>query len=170
MKIVRFKGKFKDLVPNGWTFQKLFARNYRQYHKTCDGEKYSQGCRIWQHCGGYLEIDDLDSDFSAVLVQKIIDGTIHEWSSQIRKLGKPDQKETVHWFFTDETERQFIPRSSEEYNRIKRLKIDLDLDQETALEEFHKIIDRYQEWNARPELIEMLKDLVKRGWITVEEG
>lgn len=167
MKIVRFKGKFKDLIPDGWTFQKLFARNYRQYHKTCDGKPYSHGCRIWQHLGGYLEIGGLDSDFSADLVQKIIDGTIHEWSSEVRKLGKPDQKEIVYWFLTDEEERRFIPRSSPEYNRIKRLKFDLD--PETNKEEFHKVFDRYREWNARPELIDMLKNLVKRGWITVEE-
>lgn len=168
MKIVRFKGKFKDLIPDGWAFQKLFARNYRQYHKTCDGKKYSQGCRIWQHRGGYLEIGGLDSDLSAVFVQKIIDGTIHEWSSEVRKLGEPDQKETVYWFFTDEIERQFISRSSPEYNRIERLK--WDLDPETNEEEFHKVCDRYREWNARPELIEMLQDLAKKEWITVEES
>lgn len=171
MKIVRFKGSFKDLIPNGWTFQKLFARNYRQYHKTCDGEEYSQGCRIWQHHGGYLEIDDL-FNFSAILIQKIIDGNIEEWSSEITSVSTLKEKK-VYWFIIDQEEGRFIPRGSEEYTQLRKKTYTDSFDPSHASYDektFHAYFDRYRQWNARPELIEMLKDLVNRGWISVEEN
>ena len=167
MKIVRFKGKFTDLIPDGWTFQKLFARNYRQYHKTCDGERYSQGCRIWQHLGGYLEIDDLFSELSAVFVQQIVDGKIDEWGSKARSIFNQGKEETVYWFLIDQKENRFIARGSEEYKMLKKQKMDFDPDLDSKA--FHEFFDRYREWNARPELIKMLKKLVNRGWIAVEE-
>ena len=37
-KYIKFKGKFRDLIPDGWHFWKAFARNYRVYDKTCDGD------------------------------------------------------------------------------------------------------------------------------------
>lgn len=56
---VKFKGPFTELKKNGWTFQKLFGRNYRSYKKNCDGEEHGgTTLRIWQHLGGYLEIDE----------------------------------------------------------------------------------------------------------------
>ncbi len=170
MKIVRFTGKFVDLIPDGWTFQKLFARNYRQYHKTCDGEKYSQGCRIWQHHGGYLEIDDLSSDQSAAFVQQILDGKIDEWGSTVKSIFHQGKEQTVYWFVIDQKENRFISRTddrSDEYRSLKyrRLELDPDIDQVG----FHEFLDRYREWNANPDLIEMLKGLVSKKWIAVEE-
>jgi len=32
-KHLRFTGKFKELIPLGYTFHKLFARNHKVYHK-----------------------------------------------------------------------------------------------------------------------------------------
>jgi hypothetical protein len=171
MKIVKFKGKFKDLIPDGWEFQKLFARNYRQYYKTCDGEKYSQGCRIWQHLGGYLEVDNLDDDMSALLVQQIIDGKINEWGTrQIDIFSKTKETEIVYWFQIDTQERKFYPKHSNEYKEIKSKEWALwesdPADDDPRIKEFS---DRYQSWRARPELIDMLKELVNRKWIVVEE-
>lgn len=166
VQIVRFKGKFKDLIPNGWTFQKLYAHNYRQYHKTCDGKKYSQECRIWQHRGGYLEIDDLFNPLSAIFVQQIIDGKINEWASEIRNIFNPDKLETVYWFLIDQTENRFIARPSEEYKQLKKIRLNLDPD--TEKEAFNAHFDRYREWRADSELIVMLQDLVNKGWIGID--
>lgn len=33
MKLYCYTGDVKKLVPNGWTFQKLYARNYKTYRK-----------------------------------------------------------------------------------------------------------------------------------------
>jgi len=170
MKIVRFKGKFTDLIPAGWTFQKLFARNYRQYHKTCDGEKYSQGCRIWQHHGGYLEISDLSIEMSAVFAQKIIDGKIDEWASQVVNLYDQTKKDTVFWFIIDQQKKQFLPYHSKEYRSVKQeefLLVEAEVNEKNR-EKLYVHLDHYRSWNARPELIEMVKDLVSRGWIGVD--
>ncbi len=70
MKTVRFTGKFRDLKPLGYTFWKAFARNYRVYTKRPDGGKWGQAINIWQHCGGYLEIDDYQ-DLSYLVVELI---------------------------------------------------------------------------------------------------
>jgi hypothetical protein len=159
--IVRFTGKFTDLIPNGWTFQKLFARNYRQYHKTCDGEQYSQGCRIWQHHGGYLEVADL-GDLTAVLVKKIEDGKIHELGSESNFLGG---KETVYWFRIDMENGIFHPRGSEEYKRLQTVTWDMHKLPEAEQTAFYK---RYREFNLRPEMVTMLQDLVDKKWIKSE--
>lgn len=166
VKIVRFKGKFKDLIPDGWTFQKLYARNYRQYHKTCDGEKYGQGCRIWQHRGGYLEIDNLFNPLSAIFVQQIIDGKINEWASEIKRIYNTDKSNIVYWFLIDEQENRFIARPTEEYFQLKKIRLNLDPDVDK--EAFHAHYDRYREWSANPELIVMLQNLVNKGWIGID--
>lgn len=142
MKIVRFKGKFTDLIPNGWTFQKLFARNYRQYSKTCDSQK----CRIWQHHGGYLEIDDLCSEMSAVFVQKIIDGKIDEWRSECPSVFHPGKTLIQYWFFIDQTEKKFVARGTEEYQILNCEKFKLDSD--TNKEAFHAFCDKYRSWRV----------------------
>jgi hypothetical protein len=65
--ITKFIGKFRDLIPNGFHFQKLYADNYRQY---CLKEsKYSdQSIRVWQHHGGYVEIADFGM-YSALIFE-----------------------------------------------------------------------------------------------------
>lgn len=167
MKIVRFKGKFTDLIPNGWTFQKLFGCNYRQYHKTTTGEKHGQGCRIWQHRGGYLEIDDLYSEMSAVFVQQIIDGKIDEWRSEMPNVFHTGKTVIQYQFFIDQTEKKFVASGTKEYSILNRERFNLDPD--INKEAFHAFCDRYRSWHAKPELVEMLKDLVHRGWIAVED-
>lgn len=166
MKIVRFKGKFRDLIPAGWTFQKLFARNYRQYHKTCDGDKYSQGCRIWQHHGGYLEVDELFPALSAVFVEKIINGQITDWASKTNN-SFSKQEEIVYWFMIDREECRFIPYHSPEYKELRRIRL-FDI-LEMSDEDVEKHVRRYREWNTGQDLITMLKDLIDKGWITVED-
>jgi len=167
MKYVKFTGKFKDLIPNGWEFCKLYARNYRQYHKTCDGERYSQGCRIWQHLGGYLEIADL-FELSSVLVQQIKDGKIKEWESQSRWAKKT---EPVYWFLIDMEEGRFIPYCSPEYRKLKDQQYTFaDLDTDERKEAYDVYFERYREFNMRNELVDMIQDLLDKGWIEVCEN
>ena len=75
---VKFTGKFKDLIPQGWKFQKLFAGCQRIYRKTEDGSDYGPTLRIYQHLGGYLEIDDLFG-CSYLIVKQIQEGKLNEW-------------------------------------------------------------------------------------------
>lgn len=164
---VKFIGKFTDLIPQGWTFQKLFANNYRQYHKTCDGSEYAQGCSIWQHLGGYLEIADL-SNLSVVVVKQIADGKIKEWESQTTNIfdGKPD---FVYWFRIDTENKIFYPYHSLEYKKILREQWSLmDLpDGEEKKKKHRAFYDKYREFNMRSELITMIQDLLDKKQIMV---
>jgi len=54
----KYTGKYRDLMPTGYKFQKLFARNYRCYYKEfgiCE-----EWLKIWQK-GNDIEIMDLYS-------------------------------------------------------------------------------------------------------------
>lgn len=63
---IRFTGDFKNLIPMGFTFHKLFADNYKVYEKN--------RVWIWVAHGGYVEIGDLH-DLSTYVVKAILDGT-----------------------------------------------------------------------------------------------
>lgn len=170
-KYVKFTGKFTDLIPDGWKFCKLFASNYRQYSKTCDGEKYSQNCRIWQHLGGYLEIADLFSN-SWLIVQQIADGKIDEWATESRSFFEPHNLEKHWWLLVDYQDNKIL--GSNEAKQIKRLqwnkwdefqkKIISESDYNTFIKNYYK---RYREFNLRPEMITMIKNLLDKGWIKV---
>ena len=67
---MKFHGKFRELVPTGYTFSYMFARNYRCYFKNT---KYTDHIWIWQHHGGYVEINDFYQHSSLVL-QAVLNG------------------------------------------------------------------------------------------------
>jgi hypothetical protein len=170
-KYVKFTGKFKDLIPDGWTFQKLFARNYRQYHKTCDGEEYSQGCRIWQHLGGYLEVEDFFSN-SHIIVEQVASGKISEWISETScLLGDPTKKEKVCWLVFDREERRFIEYHSDELRKLtdRRYNFDNSLSEDEHKVWLNSYYKRYREANFMLELFDMIQDLLDKGWIEVQE-
>lgn len=55
IKTLKFTGNFRDLVPLGFRFQKLYARNYRCYHTYETEAKMSVW--IWQR-GRDIELED----------------------------------------------------------------------------------------------------------------
>lgn len=75
--ITKFHGKFKDLIPAGFKFQKLFARNYRQYCWRNPENPYSdETIDVWQHNGGYVEIAGLGL-FSSLIFKAFAVGGDH---------------------------------------------------------------------------------------------
>lgn len=73
--LTKFHGKFKDLIPHGFKFQKLFAKNYRQYAWTDPNNQYGDSIHVWQHHGGYVEINDL-GHFSRLIFNAFADYSI----------------------------------------------------------------------------------------------
>lgn len=84
--MIKFTGDFKKLIPMGFTFHKLFARNYRVYEKN--------KVWVWVAQGGYVEISDHYNN-SVHIAKKILDGTypVHEedrdYGIFVMKKGKP---------------------------------------------------------------------------------
>ena len=156
-KYIKFTGKFRDLKPDGWRFMKLFARNYRCYKKTCDGQEWSQACWIWQHCGGYLEIADF-YDLSYTIVEAL----------QAGKLIKIGDRGSC-WMSLNRTDEVLEPYD------FKIHKWPIHQAQETMSEQeasefMDKFFDKYREANIRYETVDMLQDLLNKGWIEVREG
>ena len=85
--MIKFTGDFKKLIPMGFTFHKLFSRNYKVYEKN--------SVWVWVAHGGYVEIRDFFSK-SKHIARKIYDGTypvnekdvIHNGFLLLKK-GKP---------------------------------------------------------------------------------
>lgn len=165
-KYVKFTGKFTDLIPNGWKFQKLFASNYRRYHKTCDGQKYSQGCSILQSRGGYLEICDLYSN-SWRIVELIKTGEISNCAVYFPKLDNPNEFEPSYWFIIDLETGEFISGANKE-KYISINKYFMGIEEFSSKEDRKKFFNKYRHWSMNPDLIPFVQDLLDRGWIKVE--
>ena len=83
---IKFKGDFKQLIPMGFTFHKLFARNYKVYEKS--------KVWIWVAHGGYVEIDDF-YNLSGYIVKAIWEDTFPVYEKDIHygeKLSWMDRK------------------------------------------------------------------------------
>ena len=61
--MIKFIGRFKDLIPMGYRFQKLYAMDYKVYHK--------KNIWIWV-AGRSVQIDDLSRMNSASLAQLVL--------------------------------------------------------------------------------------------------
>lgn len=75
MSSIVYLGKFKDLIPKGFIFQKLYARNYRSYRKEFKGVNTLW---IWQK-GKNVEINDFGIH-SAWFLDKIISSEYKNWA------------------------------------------------------------------------------------------
>lgn len=159
-KYVKFKGPFKELKKNGWTFQKLFARNYRSYSKTCDGKQYGHSkLWIWQHLGGYLEVDDFH-ELSYLVIDFIQTGkykdgykklfTSYCYYGQIDKLTleiTPGVTVKEPFLYeTNPTEEQ-----TEKWGK-----------------EYDEWISRYRRVGIDDDDIREISDLLNRGWIEIQ--
>lgn len=71
---IKFTGDLKQLVPMGFTFHKLFARNYKVYEKS--------KVWVWVAHGGYVEVDDW-YDLSGYIVKAIWNGTFPVYEEDV---------------------------------------------------------------------------------------
>lgn len=164
-KYVKFTGKFPDLIPDGWKFQKLFGRNYRQYSKTCDGEQYSQCCRIWQQLGGYLEIEDL-FDNSWQIVELIAKNEIHNYKTHHKAIPRFCDAFDAYSFMIDKINNKFEKR---DFNNHIKPKYDIDnLPENEQTEAYANYYKQWREFNLDPKMIPMIQNLLDKGWIRVE--
>lgn len=169
-KYVKFIGKFGELKKDGWKFCKLFARNYRQYSKTCDGSEYGQRCRIWQHLGGYLEIGDI-FNASATIVEQIAAGKIQEWEHLSRCIWASHEMESHYWLLINRENNTIISQMSLEGISIKQEEYDIckirpSKKRDKLIQAYH---NKYRTFVLRVETIRMIQDLLDRKLIVVTE-
>ena len=87
LQTLHFTGRFTDLIPNGWTFHKLFARNYRCYFYPTIGA-HGDHVVIWQR-NRYVVFPQLHEESSAALMHYVLGGVEFKEYSEVaqKKLG-----------------------------------------------------------------------------------
>lgn len=145
---LKFHGKFTELIPAGWTFQKLFARNYRQYCINPAG-KWSDSIRVWQHHGGYIEIKDYFTHSYAIVKHILNNQPSHP------TLGIMLNRKTG----------EVVPYDRLQHNEaliVMKMKEASDEDVSVYLNEFYAT---WRRCNLEDETIEYLKKMLEMGWI-----
>jgi hypothetical protein len=147
VKKIEFIGKFKDLIPMGYSFHKLYARNYRVYTKN----------QIWIWVAGKtISIKDLGTEHSFKIAKLIIDNKYPVYNEDkdykiiFFKKGEPkcvmlDEK-------TGEVEirREFTKSDKFNYDKIPQYDY-----------------DRYRELILNMDILESIKELHKNNMITL---
>lgn len=175
-KRIRFTGKFTDLIPSGFTFQKLFARNYCCYRLQTAG----QNLWVWRHLGGYVEIDD-NYDSSYLILEAILDPnvkrTVHDevknedgsvlmpgW--EMLELAIDRETQTIEVWDKCRHEPGFL------INVRARERGVPFLDEERydeIIDEVYEELRRYKRCFICNETEDRIRDLHDRGWLAIED-
>ena len=109
-------------------------------------------------------------------MEVIQNGTIHTLKSQINDVFRAGRILDRYWLIYDTVEKVFHPYHSPEAKSVKRTGynnfacFELGLISKDEWEKFDDVdFNRYVKINVDEKLINMLSDLLKRGWIKLEE-
>lgn len=146
---IKFTGDFKDLKHMGFSFHKLFARNYKVYEKN--------KVWIWVHRGGYVEIAGHYGN-SGYIAKMILDGTYpvykedRDYKMFIMKKGNP-RPCTINIKTGEITETIELMRSVGGHDKWIEI----------------ADIDDYRDVSLLPRTMETIKELAEKGMIEIEE-
>jgi hypothetical protein len=165
---VRFTGKFRDLIPQGWTFRKTFNRGYRYYEKKATR---GQAIQIWQHCGGYVEIDDFQGDSFAFIAFLLNEENAAKVTWEYEKELAPGwgRGRKSHDFYVN-TQKDYLVFAAEYEDRPDAHLhhpsiLDISEEEKTALYDAY-----YREWRyvtVSKELFEATMEMVRSGMVEV---
>ena len=166
---VRFKGKFRDLIPMGWKFRYPFST--RRYEKQVNPPR-STVIQIWQNCGGYVEIDDFQRD-SFLFIQFLLNEKNAErvvWEYDKELVSGWGFERSSHDFFIN-TQKDYLILPIEYEDRPDSHLHDLSVLAPLSEEEKKALYDAYyREWrcvSVSKELFEATMELVKSGMVEV---
>lgn len=165
---VKFTGAFRDLKGRGYRFWKAYASNYRVYTKRFENHEYGQWTNIWQHHGGYLEIDGF-MEWTYLLVDTIARNEHKTW---IRKDSIfRDKKLTSLTFYVnmkDNTmlvaDKNFPYRSLPNYHLMHRPDNISDANLDAMYDEYG---DTWREITLKDYIIKEIEDLLKDNLIKI---
>lgn len=151
MKPCKFHGRFRDLIPAGFVFQKLFANNYRCYRKaTALGDTIT----VWQHCGGYVEINDYYAASGLIIAAILRNETPGKYG----------------FWVIDQQNNILLPFDPVEHDITKRLSMGLmpDVDTIEGKAAFEQHLARWRRVGLEDETIEEIKRMAEHGWLKPE--
>ena len=156
-KYIKFKGNFRDLIPLGFKFWKAFARNYRVY--TWRLREHGPSFSIWQHLGGYLEIQDYFGS-SYVFIEAMQDGTLDSIVS-----GRDNNQ---YWMVLNQQTEKLVDRRDAEHVKDRR-NLYYQVDKEFNDELLDEYCSKWREVNFNDKLRKKLQELLDKGLIEVVE-
>lgn len=162
-KYLKFTGKFTELIPNGWTFWKAFANNYRVYSKTSNGGEFGPCFTIWQHLGGYVEFESFFSN-SWLIFEWVKSG---EYKNGVEKLFSNAWYQCMFNRDTGTLEKYVFDKHSIVSLCIKETNGELSKEEIKQLrEEFSR---KYREVVITDEEVNFILDMFDRGWVEIAE-
>jgi hypothetical protein len=161
--LLKFHGSFKELIPAGFKFQKLYARNYRQYCLTLE---HDQTIRVWQAHGGYIEIEDY---FNATksLVEAILNDSFpwHTYKPMTLPIGSVLHCTSLGFTIVRETNK-VIPSDKMHDSLYVRLSMTKEGKSEQEIEEsIDTVYKQYKVSRVSVEICNAIKDMHAKGWI-----
>ena len=161
-KLLKFHGKFTDLIPYGFKFQKLFASNYRQY--CLDVVEHCDTIRVWQAHGGYIEMNDWYSATKGV-VEAVVKGNF-KWHEYKKRPGIPFHCDSLGFTINRETS-EVIPFVREKHDALyARIQGENDGKSDTAIEnEIDEIYKNYRVERISMKMVNKIHEFHAKGWI-----
>jgi hypothetical protein len=149
-KHLKFHGNFRDLIPGGWKFQRLFAENFITYTKEF---LYDHCCTVWKRDGGYMTVGvHCLPPSQSYLIALFAAG--YTPTEQERKDG-------ISTYFDTETNEILCPSTRRDIqNKIW----------DAELEEKKMLWKKYREIDLYADLLDFLKHALDSGMISVEDG
>lgn len=150
--MVQYTGDLKSLLPSGWRFQKLYAKNYRAYMK--------DDMLIWQ-AGREFKIDGY-GEYTSVLVAHIMKHGVESLQYRDTLFGENNVR---YWIILDKKNLKLISYDSRERRKYLELRCRLTADGE-SLNDFYA---QYREANVSETTINMLQDFIHAGKLSIKE-
>ena len=166
---VKFTGVFRDLKSRGYRFWKAYASNYRVYTKRFNGQEYGQWCNVWQHLGGYLEVEGF-MEWTFVLVEAIARGEHKTWVRKDSIYGSGGKLDSLTFYVNMKenvmlvADENFPYRSLPNFHLMHRAEGVTDADLEVMCDEYYRT---WREVTLKDYIIKEIEDLLADGIIAV---
>lgn len=148
--MVQYTGDFKSLLPAGWRFQKLYAKNYRAYMK--------DDMIIWQS-GREFKLDDY-GEYTSVLIKHIMEHGMESLAYHDKLFGENNVR---YWITLDRKNLKLLPYASPEYHDCRHAFYAAVSDQQLDM-----YYEQYREANVSGTTMGLLQDFINADKLSVK--
>lgn len=149
--MVQYTGDWKSLLPSGWRFQKLYAKNYRAYMK--------DDMIIWQ-AGREFRID-IYGDYTSVLVKHIMEHGMESLAYHDTLFGENNVR---YWITLDKKNLKLLVYGSPEYHDYRHAFYAAVSDKQ-----LDDIVYNDREANVSETTMKMLQEFINSGKLSIKE-
>lgn len=157
----KFRGKFTDLIPAGFEFQKLHLNNYRQYSYKIDINNY---IRVWQANGGTVEVLGMSTTATKHLYSLIKHGGLEQFKYHFHhSIGGGF---CYRWVINNHTQEIELFDREKHCDMGARFTLqDLEYDEKYVRLVIDQIYETYSKRNYSPECMGAVMMMVENGFV-----